>query len=178
MRVGYNNLTLINHPVSFKSTFKSTFKSRNRRKSLKSMTKLPFKLESNIELVLKKINSMHIFFLSNTTTGLSTWFYASEIKDTKSISRSIKKGIQTISVGYQRKLVLKGVGFKGSVNDNVLSLRIGKKDPIEYIIPSNVYITMQGTRVLAWSPDLSTINNFFHKILKRTPVRKGTIVYE
>ena len=74
--------------------------------------------------------------------------------------------------------MLKGVGFKGSVTDNVLSLRIGKKDPIEYIIPENVYITMRGTKVLAWSPDLSIINNFFHKILKRTPVRKGTIVYE
>jgi len=113
------------------------------------MTKIPFKLESDIELILKKINSMHIFFLTNTTTGLSTWFYADKINDSKSISRTIKKGIQTISVGYQRKLVLKGVGFKGSVNDNVLSLRIGKKDPIEYIIPENVYITMNGTKVLA-----------------------------
>ncbi len=142
------------------------------------MTKIPFKLESNIELILKKINSMHFFFLSNRTTGLSTWFYADKINDSKSITRSIKKGIQSISVGYQRKLVLKGVGFKGSVTDNVLSLRIGKKDPIEYIIPENVYVTMRGTKVLAWSPDLSIINNFFHKILKRTPVRKGTIVYE
>lgn len=125
------------------------------------MIKIPFKIESNIELVLKKINCMHIFFLSNTTTGLSTWFYASEIDNKKSIFRCIKKGIQTISVGYQRKLVLKGVGFKGSVNDNVLCLRIGKKDAIEYTIPDNVYITMQGTKVFAWSPDLSSINNFF-----------------
>jgi ribosomal protein L6P/L9E len=39
--------------------------------------------------------------------------------DKKSVIRSLKKGIQTISVGYQRKLVLKGVGFKGSVDDNV-----------------------------------------------------------
>jgi len=45
--------------------------------------------------------------------------------------------------------VLKGVGFKGSVTDNVLCLRIGKKDPIEYIIPENVYVTMRGTKVLA-----------------------------
>ena len=142
------------------------------------MTKIPFKLESNIELILKKINSMHFFFLSNTTTGLSTWFYADKINDSKSITRSIKKGIQTISVGYQRKLVLKGVGFKGTVNDNVLSLRIGKREAAEYIIPKNVYITVIGNTVLAWSPDVSITNNFFHKILRKTPVRKGTIVYE
>jgi hypothetical protein len=49
---------------------------------------------------------------------------------------------------------------------------------VNYKIPENVFIRMQGTRVLAWSPDLSIINNFFHMILKKTPIRKGTIVYE
>lgn len=142
------------------------------------MIKLPFKLESNIELTLKKINSKHIFFLKNSTTGMSTWFYADNINDIKAVGRTIRKGIQSISLGYQRKLVLKGVGFKGAVNDNVLSLRIGKREAAEYTIPENVYITVTGTTVLAWSPDLSITNNFFHKILRRTPVRKGTIVYE
>jgi len=142
------------------------------------MIKIPFKLESNIELTLKKINSMHIFFLQNTNTGLSTWFYANDINDMKGISRAIKKGVHTVSIGHQKKIVLKGVGFKGSVIDNELVLRIGKKDPVNYKIPENVFIRMQGTRVLAWSPDLSIINNFFHMILKKTPIRKGTIVYE
>ena len=54
-----------------------------------------------------------------------------------------------MSLGYQKKIVLKGVGFKGSVIDNILSLRIGKKDPVGYRIPENVCIRMQGTRVLA-----------------------------
>lgn len=45
--------------------------------------------------------------------------------------------------------MLKGVGFKGTVNDNVLSLRIGKREAAEYIIPKNVYITVIGNTVLA-----------------------------
>jgi ribosomal protein L6P/L9E len=142
------------------------------------MKKLGFKLESNLELTLKKINNKHLFFIKNSTTGLSTWFYADTLSNTKSIERTIKKGIHSVSLGHQRKLVLKGVGFKGTVNDNVLSLRIGKREAAEYIIPKNVYITVIGNTVLAWSPDVSITNNFFHKILRKTPVRKGTIVYE
>lgn len=142
------------------------------------MQKLGFKLESNIELTLKKINGKHIFWIKNSKTGLSTWFYADRIEDTKLIERTIKKGIKSVSLGYQRKLVLKGVGFKGTVNDKVLSLRIGKWEAADYIIPKDVCITVIGNTVLAWSPDVSITNNFFHKILKKTPVRKGTLVYE
>jgi len=55
---------------------------------------------------------------------------------------SIMRGIIFgVAKGYRRKLRLVGVGFKASIRDGNLSLKIGFSHEILYIIPKDVLIT-------------------------------------
>jgi hypothetical protein len=91
----------------------------------------------------------------------------------------LKKAITTVSLGYTRKLILHGVGFKADIlkegHNQILSLRIGKKLPCNSVIPENVYMYVEGNTVHAWAPNISIIDNLFFKILKNKAIKKGTI---
>ncbi len=96
-----------------------------------------------------------------------------ELKASKDIANKIKKGINTLKFGYTKTLKLKGVGFKANLEGNLLSLRIGKPQAAEFEIPSDVALKIEQNNVVAWSLSVSKISNFFDKILRETPVRKG-----
>jgi ribosomal protein L6P/L9E len=52
----------------------------------------------------------------------------------------LAKGLKTSNIGFISRLVLKGVGFKSSIlPSNILSLRIGKKNPINYVLPESIF---------------------------------------
>ena len=75
-----------------------------------------------------------------------------------------------------RKFSLRGVGFKASVENGFLKLRVGKPESIDYKIPDNMHVWVTGSTVNGWSPDLSIMNNFFFKVIKKTPAKKGSLV--
>jgi hypothetical protein len=133
-------------------------------------------IPKNIQVTVKRLKSdLHVCYLKHNLTQLSTWFL---FEDTY-CDHTFKKAIATISVGYTRKLVLRGVGFKADlISDGetpILSLKIGKKQPCNSIVPEHVHIFIEGNIVHAWAPNVSVIDNMFFKILKNKAIKKGTI---
>lgn len=67
-----------------------------------------------------------------------------ESKQTKAVSgtyRSLLSNmIHGVTVGYEKKLIVVGVGYKVSVNANVLNMNIGYSHPINYKAPEGISI--------------------------------------
>jgi len=138
--------------------------------------KINQKIPKDIQLTIKNIkDDTCVCTIKHNKTKLSTWF----IFDKYNFETILKKAIRTVSIGYTRKLLLHGVGFKADIlkedNLQILSLRIGKKLPCNSVIPKNVYMYIEGNTVHAWAPNVSMIDNMFFKILKNKAIKKGTI---
>ncbi len=59
------------------------------------------------------------------------------------LSRSlIANMVEGVSKGYRRDLEIQGVGFRASVQGQVLSLSLGFASPVEYRIPAGLTITV------------------------------------
>lgn len=137
--------------------------------------KIPIEIGPNIELLCRLLNNQYMFFLTNRKTGLSSWFCVDNLNQ-KEITRKIMKALITIESGYVNGFRLKGVGFKASTENGILSLRVGKSNSIDFQVPANMHVWVTGTLVNGWSPDLSIMNNFFFKIIKKTPAKKGSLI--
>ena len=91
------------------------------------------------------------------------------------------KGIDRITLGYKERLKLLGVGFRGEVklNNNgysVLSLRVGKPEVENFIIPKDVTVNVENDLIEFWSYSDKLVNNLIDKILRKLPIRKGSII--
>ena len=91
------------------------------------------------------------------------------------------KGIDRITLGYKERLKLLGVGFRGEVKlDNkgysILSLRVGKPEVENFIIPKDVTVNVENDSIEFWSYSDKLVNNLIDKILRKLPIRKGSIV--
>ena len=145
---------------------------------------MKIKIPSDIKLKVYKVSEdSQCIVLENNKKNI-VWFLAKkenikislrELRSSKLVVNKIKKGIKNLKFGFTKMIKLKGVGFKANLNDNILSLRIGKPQAAEYIIPSDVALKIEQNNILAWSLSVSKIRNFFDKILRETPVRKGAI---
>lgn len=131
-------------------------------------------MSKNIQITVKTLtDDLSVCYVKHKVTNLSTWFLFEE----SNYQNMLKKALTTVSIGYTRKLILHGVGFKAELLDDqsILSLRIGKKLPANSNIPENVYIHIEDNVVNAWAPNISVIDNFFFNILKNKAIKKGTI---
>jgi len=66
-----------------------------------------------------------------------------------------------VTKGYTKKLKLIGVGFKATVIENTLKLKLGFSHEIEYTFPTEVTITpakSKGTILLIKGPELTQVN--------------------
>lgn len=52
----------------------------------------------------------------------------------------INNSVAGVSKGYEKKLTLKGVGYKALLKDNILVLSLGFSHPVEYKIPKDITI--------------------------------------
>ena len=90
-------------------------------------------------------------------------------------------GMDRITLGYKERLKLLGVGFRGEVklNNNgysVLSLRVGKPEVENFIIPKDVTVNVENDLIEFWSYSDKLVNNLIDKILRKLPIRKGSII--
>ncbi|MDD5475143.1 MAG: 50S ribosomal protein L6 [Syntrophales bacterium] len=51
--------------------------------------------------------------------------------------------VNGVSNGYEKRLEIVGVGYRGEVEGNVLKLLIGYSSPVEYQIPEGINITIE-----------------------------------
>lgn len=47
-----------------------------------------------------------------------------------------------VTEGYKKELEMEGVGFKGSLKGNILTLVLGFSHPIEYVVPQGITVTL------------------------------------
>ena len=53
-----------------------------------------------------------------------------------------------VSQGFQRVLLINGVGYRAEVKENILHLNLGFSNPVEYVIPEGITITVEGQNKL------------------------------
>ena len=56
----------------------------------------------------------------------------------------IRNMIVGVSEGYQKNLVIVGVGYKAELKQNILVLTLGYANDIEYVIPEGIKVAMDG----------------------------------
>ncbi|MFZ4412157.1 MAG: 50S ribosomal protein L6 [Bacteroidales bacterium] len=53
---------------------------------------------------------------------------------------NISNLIQGVSVGFEKKMSLVGVGYRAQAKDNVLSLSLGLSHPLDFVVPEGITI--------------------------------------
>jgi large subunit ribosomal protein L6 len=55
--------------------------------------------------------------------------------------------VQGVSSGFQRRLVIEGVGYRASVAGNVLTLNVGYSNPVEFGLPKGVSASVEKSSI-------------------------------
>lgn len=63
----------------------------------------------------------------------------------------IRNMVQGVSEGFEKVLLLNGVGYRAQVNNNKLVLNLGFSSPIEYFLPNGVKAKVDGNKVTLFS---------------------------
>lgn len=75
-----------------------------------------------------------------------------------------------VSTGFERKLTIIGVGYRAAVQNNVLSLSVGKSHPVELAAPAGVEIQVPApTQIVITGPDKEVLGGFAAKIRAQRP---------
>lgn len=154
-----------------------------------------FKIPSNIKIILK---NKIIFFKG--LLGLLSLKYVNDInfflkknklilnlnltKNKKSIlnlyNKLIKIKIKGVSQGFKLNLILKGIGYKAFIENNILILKVGFSHNISIAIPSNIKIISQANNLIFSSIDfiyLTQYVNYIKSYKKPEPYKgKGLIL--
>lgn len=71
------------------------------------------------------------------------------------LSRSLVNNmVQGVANGYTKELEIRGTGYRGAVQGNVLNLNLGYSHPINYEIPDGITITMpENTKITVTGAD-------------------------
>lgn len=55
--------------------------------------------------------------------------------------------VDGVSKGFQRKLVIEGVGYRASVAGNVLTLNVGYSNPVEFGLPTGISASVEKSNI-------------------------------
>lgn len=70
-----------------------------------------------------------------------------ELKQTKSLHGLYRNLLNNmvigVSAGFKRVLIINGVGYRGEVKGNILTLSLGFSNPIDYVIPEGITIAVE-----------------------------------
>lgn len=107
-----------------------------------------------------------------------------ETKKTKAfwgLTRSLVANmVQGVSEGFEKKLRLKGLGFKAEVKDNILVLRVGFSHPVSVKTPEGIKFSMEGNIVTVSGIDKEKVSQTaasIRKIRKPEPYKGIGIRY-
>jgi large subunit ribosomal protein L6 len=92
------------------------------------------------------------------------------------LSRSlVANTVQGVTEGYEKKLEINGVGFRGSVAGKIINLSLGFSHPVEVEIPEGLNTTIEKNLITVSGIDKQAVGQFAAKIrsLKKPEPYKG-----
>ncbi len=81
----------------------------------------------------------------------------------------IENMIKGVSEGFEKKLLIDGVGFKWEVKDNKLQLNIGYSHPVFLEIPSSITVTAEKAILTISGINIEEVSLFAMKVRKQKP---------
>lgn len=96
---------------------------------------------------------------------------AGEIRSYHGLTRALLANMVTgVSTGFERKLTIIGVGYRAAVQNNVLSLNVGKSHPVEMPAPEGIEIKCPTpTQIVLSGYDKEALGGFAAKIRAQRP---------
>lgn len=87
----------------------------------------------------------------------------------------IKNMIKGVTEGYEKKLILEGVGFKSAVSGNILDLALGFSHPVKEEIPEGLTVTAEKNVITISGIDKEKVGQFTAHVrsLKKPEPYKG-----
>ena len=87
----------------------------------------------------------------------------------------IKNMLKGVTLGFEKKLVLEGVGYKSQVNGDKLVLALGFSHPVEIVIPQGLKVMAEKNLLTISGVDKELVGSFSAKIraLKKPEPYKG-----
>lgn len=87
----------------------------------------------------------------------------------------LKNMIKGVNEGFEKKLILEGVGFKSQVNGNKLVLALGFSHPVEVLIPEGLTVKAEKNVITITGADKELVGSFSAKVraLKKPEPYKG-----
>lgn len=104
---------------------------------------------------------------------------AKKNKQTKALwgtyASHLKNMIKGVNDGFEKKLILEGVGYKSQVNGNKLVLALGFSHPVEVEIPEKLNVKAEKNVLTVSGIDKELVGSFSAKVraLKKTEPYKG-----
>lgn len=71
-----------------------------------------------------------------------------------------------VGIGYEKKLEIKGVGYKATVNGNKLNLNLGFSHPIEFALPDGISANVENNTISIKGADKQLVGEVAAKIRK------------
>jgi large subunit ribosomal protein L6 len=87
----------------------------------------------------------------------------------------IKNMIKGVTVGFSKKLIIEGIGFKSDVKNGKLDLALGFSHPISVVIPTDLKVTAEKNVVTVTGVSAEKVGGFASKVrtLKKPEPYKG-----
>ena len=104
-----------------------------------------------------------LVFEPNTNAGIARALWGTARALTASI-------IQGVSEGFERRLSLKGVGYRASVQGTTLNLSLGLSHPVNMPIPQGLQVQVQENEIIVAGADKQKVGQFAAEIRAKRPV--------
>src|SRR3989344_2474286 len=87
----------------------------------------------------------------------------------------INNMVKGVNDGFEKKLILEGVGYKSQINGNKLVLTLGFSHPVEVLIPEGLAVKAEKNVVTVTGNDKEMVGSFTAKVraLKKPEPYKG-----
>ncbi len=87
----------------------------------------------------------------------------------------IRNMVEGVTKGFEKKLLIEGVGYRYAVNGDKVKLDIGFSHPVEVLIPTDIKVIVEKNQMTINGIDKELVGSFSAKIraLKKTEPYKG-----
>lgn len=104
--------------------------------------------------------------LSNNPDSLPLW---------GTVSAHIKNMIQGVSKGFEEKLLIEGIGFKGEVRGEAIVMSLGFSHPVNVSVPQGLKVTIDKNIITIKGVDRELVSQFAANVraLKKPEPYKG-----